>query len=54
MSEDELKFWGEVREALLALVDIIERRMKMPKRTSEIRRDYKQALREAKLQQPVP
>ena len=54
MSEDEMKFWGEVREALLALVDIIERRMKMPKRTSDIRREYKQALREARMQQPIP
>ena len=53
MNTEEMQFWGEVREALLALVDIIERRMSMPKRTSQIRKEYKAALREAKLQQPA-
>ena len=40
MSTDEMQFWSEIREALLALVDIIERRMGMPKRTSQFRKEY--------------
>ncbi len=48
---EEAKFWGEIREALLALVDIIERKMQMPVRTSEIRKQYKETLRQKRLAQ---
>ena len=53
MSDEETKFWGEIREALLALVDIIERKMQMPKRTSQIRKEYKAAQRAEKVNQPA-
>ncbi len=53
MSTEEMQFWGEIREALLALVDIIERRMQMPKRTSQIRKEFKEAQRAARLNQPA-
>ena len=51
MSTEETQFWSEIREALLALVDIIERKMGMSKRTSQIRKEYKTAQRAEKLQQ---
>ncbi len=53
MSTEEIQFWTEVREVLLNLVDIIERRMQMPKRTSQIRKEFKEAQRAAKMQQPT-
>ncbi len=51
MNEEEKKFWSEIREALLALVDIIERRMDMPVRTSEMRRRYKEQARAQRMAQ---
>ena len=51
MSNEETKFWSEIREALLALVDIIERKMSLPVRTSEMRRRYKEQLRQQRLEQ---
>ena len=51
MSDEETKFWSEIREALLALVDIIERRMNMPVRTSEMRRRFKEQQRQQRLEQ---
>ncbi len=57
MSTEESQFWMEIREALLALVDIVERRLEesgvIQLRTSQVRKQYK-LLQRAKQQGDPP
>ena len=46
MTSTDRQFWMQIRQALLMLVDAVERQHKISPRTSDLRRERKQQLRE--------